>query len=759
MKCAKLAHRQDDVPFFSQDYPILPSRRRFWEATQRVLDQTGTDSQLRNMLSMVHKVIQTNADRPVPNVIPADYLYFDSADKLLQARILPRKAHEKTMTWIKGTEDQKLMARACGLVFLINKLAGSNTEIGIRATVDTLADLLVEDLSQGSGAIRSCLPPLLDKCELLMKIGDEYRIQTEESAAWNDDFLAQRSLLANEAHRIDAERDDRLRKRFGELVGRLTEQQGAAKVSRNFHPVFESSLPPDAAKKICIWVRDGWGIDENSVRVEARQAGNQSPTVFAFIPKRSADDLRHQLLEFKAATATLDKRGVPNTPEGKEARAALETTRHNAEILGTNLQSTILEAARNSLARLYPHFDVADHAGWDKVYAKAKQGAPDALKAVGDDGEPAKNAVCKAILAYIAGGKSGTDIRDYFESDPYGWPADAIDGGLQVLLVAGLIRAQDDRGQVIDPRELERRNVGRTTFKVEAATVSAAQRIQIRKVMQKLGIQAKQGEELMKVPEFLQILAELARSAGGDAPLPLPPNTTSLDEIRLASGNEQLLAIYNKRDELTAAIDEWQALKLKIGERSPLWRNLLVLVGHANGLPDADVYRAQAKQIEDQRQLIRDPDPITPLANNITQLLREALNGLKQAYDTAYATGFERLEADANWQQLDPEQRHTLLLPQNLTAATQPKIELGTQEEILRTLQAISISALADRVAALPSRFDQVLQEAAKLLEPKAHVIYLTKATLNTPADVEQWLDATRKQLVTALEDGPVVVR
>lgn len=32
-----LGHRQDDVKFFAQDYPILPVRRRFWENTLRVL--------------------------------------------------------------------------------------------------------------------------------------------------------------------------------------------------------------------------------------------------------------------------------------------------------------------------------------------------------------------------------------------------------------------------------------------------------------------------------------------------------------------------------------------------------------------------------------------------------------------------------------------------------------------------------------------------------------------------------------------------
>ncbi|HEX7021354.1 MAG TPA: BREX system P-loop protein BrxC, partial [Trueperaceae bacterium] len=446
-----LGHQQEDVPFFAQDYPILPVRRRFWEHTLRVLDPTGTDSQLRNQLSLVHKVIQTNVDEPLGHVIPADYLYFDTADRLLQARLLPRKVHEKTMSWRKGSADQQLMARACGLVFLINKLAGSNEEIGIRATADTLADLMVADLPAGSGELRTKLPGLLDKCKLLMKVGDEYRIQTEESTAWNDEFLSQKNQLGNETHRVEAERDDRIRKRFGELVKKLSLTQGQSKVTRDIFPLFDPQLPADANEKIYVWVRDGWSTDDNSVRVDARQAGNQSPTVFVFIPKRSADDLRHHLIDFKAASATLEKRGVPNTPEGTEARAAMETAKQAAaakikelldeafsgarvfqgggnEIVGNDLQSMILEASQNALQRLYPQFHLADHPAWDKVYAKAKQGSPDALKAVGDDGEPAKNPVCKAILAHIAGGKKGIDIRKHFEGATYGWSGDAVDG-------------------------------------------------------------------------------------------------------------------------------------------------------------------------------------------------------------------------------------------------------------------------------------------------------------------------------------------
>ncbi len=520
-----IGHIQDDIKNFSNDYPILPVRRRFWENTLRALDQTGTDSQLRNQLSMIHKVIQTNLNESIGHVVPADYLFFDSADKLLQSRTLPRKVHEKTMSWIQGSEEKQLLARACGLVFLINKMTDDNKEIGITATADTIADLMVTDLSIGSSSLRNKLPKLLADCELLIQVGDEYRIQTKKSAAWNDDFLNQHNQLANEAHRIETERDDRIRRKFGQLVNKFSLSQGNSKVPRSLYPVFDSQLPNDHDKKVCVWVRDGWSIDENSVLVEALQAGNQSPTIFVFIPKRSADDLRHHLITFKAATATLDKRGVPNnTPEGKEARSAMDTTRQAAEgkinellddafsgarifqgggneIIGNNL---VLEAAENALQRLYPQFHTADHAAWDKVYSQARKGSPDALKAVGDDGEPGKNQVCKTVLSSIAGGKAGAVLRSHFEEPPYGWSRDGVDGALQVLLIAGLIRVQDERGKQLDPKELARKQIGKVTFKVESTTITTPQRIQVRKLLQKMECPAKQGEELSVIPGFLQ---------------------------------------------------------------------------------------------------------------------------------------------------------------------------------------------------------------------------------------------------------------
>lgn len=775
-----IGHMHEDIDALSKDYPILPVRRRFWENTLRVLDQTGTDSQLRNQLSMIHKAIQTNLDHPLGNVIPADYLFFDAAERLLQARILPRKVHEKIMRWHSGNDDERLTARACGLIFLLNKLTAANQALGIKSEPDTLADLLVEDIAQGSGGLRNRLPGLLDDCSLLMKVGQEYRIQTEESAAWNDEFQNQFHQLANETHRVEAEREDRIRRKFGEITGRLSLLHGSSKVARNIHPIFEPSLPADCAQRICLWIRHGWETDENSIRAEAREAGNKSPTIFVFIPKRSADDLRRNLLSCKAAAATLDKRGNPGTSEGIEARAAIKTIMDNSEIrinellddafsgarvfqaggteiLGGNLQEMIIEAAENSLKRLYPQFDLADHTGWEKVYSNAGKGSPDALKAVGFEGEPATNPVCKAILGYIAGGKRGAEIRNRFESPEYGWPRDAVDGGLQVLLVAGLVRAEDERGNTVHPRELERKAIGKAVFKVESATVTTPQRIQIRKLFQKMGISSKPGEELSHVPEFLQKLSELAGSAGGEPPMPEPPDTSFLEDIRLSSGNEQLLAIYNLRDELSRHIDTWSDLSQGISRRMPQWRVLKNLSHYAHPVEDAEIILTQVQAVEQNRQLLEEPDLVEPLISGLTQVLRQELNRLKQSWDQEWEKGEARLEKDENWHRLTREQRHELRNQQGLVEASIPSIQLDSTDSILNTLNTAGISALKDRIAAMPGRYSQMLMEAARMLEPEVQEVALPSSILKTEQDVDEWLTQARKKLLEQLKSGPVI--
>jgi hypothetical protein len=777
-----IGHRQDDIQYFPMDYPILPIRRRFWENALRMLDQTGTDAQLRNQLSMVHKAIQRSLDESIGHVVPADYLYFHSLETMNQFHIVPRELFEMTSIWITGSEDERLMARACGLIFLINRMTSNNNEIGIRTTVDSIADLMVEDISFGSATLRRKLPTLLDKCNQLIKVDEEYRIRTKESSVWTNEFQSQRSQLASESHRIESERNDRIKQKFGQIIKNLSITHGNSKVTRNIHPTFDSSLTTECNQKICVWVRDGWSTEENSVRVDALQAGNKSPTVFVFIPQRSADDLRHYLMDYKAAKTTLEIKGTPNTPEGIEAHAAMETIKRSAEgkirdfledvfmgsrvfqgggneILGNDLQSMIREAAENSLERLYPQFHLADHAGWDKVYANAKKGSPDALKAVGWDGEPANNPVCKSILSFIAGGKSGADIRVKFENEEYGWSGDAVDGGLQTLLVAGIIRAQDERGQLIDPKELERKAIGKAIFKIESAQVGAGQRIKIRSLFLKVGCQVKEGEELSAVPQFLQTMYILADNAGGDAPKPERPDVSILNEIRQTVGNEQLLLIVSNSEELTKSIDGWTKLGTRIKERWSSWETLVSLESNADGIADADIIKAQLQYIKDNRLLLEEPDQVSPLIANLTQLLRDTLNNFDSEFKVNYEYGMSRLNNDSNWLQLELEQRNKLLADQKLDKTNYPKINLSSTEEILKTLNRISISMFSERVTAMPSRFEKVLEKAAKLMEPQVHFVPISRRMLKNENEIDEWVNEVKQQLKSELSKGPIMIQ
>jgi len=775
-----IGHRQDDVACFAQDYPILPVRRRFWENTLRVLDQTGTASQLRNQLSMVHKVIQTNLTKPLGNVVPADYLYFDSADRLLQARILPRKVHEKTISWMKGSEDEHLMARACGLVFLINKLASNNNEIGIKATVNTIADLMVEDLTQGSSTLRSKLPGLLSKCELLMKVGEEYRIQTEESAAWTDEFLSQCATITNTTYRIDSEREDRIKSQFAKLVSKRSLTQGNSKVTREIEPFFEGQLPADREKKVYVWVRNGWSVQENSVRADSFQAGNQSPTIFVFLPKQSADELRHSIIEYKASMATLDSRGVPNSAEGIEARESMNTTYQSAnsrieelisqvfaeahvyqaggnEILGINLQDNVLKAAANALCRLYPQFDVADHLGWGMVYLHAKQGSPDALKHVGFASKPEDNSVCKAILAFIAGGKKGTDIRTHFEDAPFGWSRDTVDGALQVLLVADLVLAFDERGQRTNPVELDRKAIGKTMLKVESKIVTVPERLEIRRLYQNAKIYVKPNEELAKTNEFLETMQMKAQNAGGDAPKPVKPDTSLLNEIRLSSGNEQLLAIYNNRDKLETAFNEWSKLALEIEEKWPIWADLLQLLRYSDDIKEAQETSQQAQVIESKRLLLYEPDMILPLVQSLEGGLRKELMDYYQRYKTELERQMKLLETDAYWQKL-PEDICNII-KNKCGIMPIEELSVGTRQELISALDSQPITAWKNRIDAIGEHFARARELAAKEIEPKTHPIELPRRLLKTNEDVEIWIQEVKKKLTDALTKGPIVLR
>ena len=778
----RLAPRPEDRDVLVPDYPLLPVRRRFWELAMRAVDPTGTKAELRNQLTNVFEAVRATADKTLGTVVPADFLYDQNKTQMVQAGALLREIQEVIARLDDGSETGRLKSRLCALCFLIGKLPrDAGSDAGLRATPDTLADLLTEDLVAGSTELRHNIPPLLEElleAGTLMRVGDEYRLQTRESAAWEGEYRNRLSRIQNDDAALASERVELLRARVGEALKGLKLPHGQSKEQRKIQLHFSQDAPPADGPDVPAWVRDGWNHDEKSVLADARAAGAESPLVTVYLPRRAADDLKKHLASAKAARETLHAKGHATTPEGIEARAGMETRLRAAEqqrdglldevlsgarvILagggektGASLADKVREAGEDALQRLYPRFADADDARWGKVVERARGGAADALEAVGHTGNPEDHRVCKDILAFVAGGKKGREIRKHFTAPPYGWPQDATDGALIVLVGSGHLRAAQD-GKVLTQKQLDQKNLGVADFRLESATVTVQQRLALRKLFQEAGVPAAPNEEANAARSFLERMKDLAKSAGGEPPLPAPPNPPLLGELSSLAGNEQLVAIYEAREELSGWRAEWSKREGLIAKRLPRWQALDKLAAQARALPVAGELAPQIEAVRANRALLNDPDPVAPLVSRLTQALREALQQAREAYATLHQAEKERLGSSEIWKRLTPEQQAEILNHQGVAGV--PEIRVGTELELLESLAEISLESWATRRDALPQRFTRALEEAAKLLEPKAVRLSLPSATIRSEEELRAWLDQVEAKLREQLGRGPVIV-
>src|SRR5205823_13864524 len=80
------------------------------------------------------------------------------------------------------------------------------------------------------------------------------------------------------------------------------------------------------------------------------QAGTSSPVSFLYLPRTRADELKGALAARKAAEETLSRRGTPSSPEGQQARLAMETRQREAELRLEEIAASILLDAKVWLA-------------------------------------------------------------------------------------------------------------------------------------------------------------------------------------------------------------------------------------------------------------------------------------------------------------------------------------------------------------------------------------------------------------------------
>jgi hypothetical protein len=398
-----------------------------------------------------------------------------------------------------------------------------------------------------------------------------------------------------------------------------------------------------------------------------------------------------------------------------------------------------------------------DHANWGKVVAKAREGAPDALDAVGYHGEPTTNAVCKEVLAAISpGGTKGVELQKHFAAPRFGWPKDAVSGAVLVLLAAGNIRAAQDGKDLAGPKELPQTQIGKVTLYKDDPPPPMPERLKVRGLLTAARISYEPGQEGAQLAALLQQLKDLATRAGGPPPLPEPPATDHLDALLALGGNQRFRAVAEDHDRLSSDLERWRAADQEREKRESEWHDLQRLLRHAEGLSVAAEVAPAVTAIREGRQLLDDPDPIAPLLAELSAVLREAVTRHAEQLADGQYRAVADLEAWDEWPSLDPVDREAIIADVELVGAEPP--DVSAQIKLLAALDATPLNAWQDRISLVPVRRDQARQRAAMLLEPESVAVSPPSGTIKNDKDLDNYMEDLRARVQPHLDAQKTVI-
>lgn len=787
-----IKERSEDRQVAVADYPLLPTRRRFWEECFRSVDVAGTNSQLRSQLRIIFDAVRDIAEEDLGRVITGDVLFQAMGPDLVNSGVLLNELNNRIAGLDDGSEEGKLKQSLCGLAFLISRLPREQgADKGIRATARTLADLMVADLRKDSGPLRQRVADLLDAMAedgTLMKVGEkvgleEYRLQTTEGAQWQRLFEEKRQAVRSDPGEENKRREDLLKEALGKELKTVRLLHGEAKIPRPITPWLQGEPPAPSNEQVVVWVRDGWGCGEKEVREGAREAGADDPVLHVFLPRRNAEELRNRTIDAIAARRVLDHYGTPSTPEGLEARQAMQSRLSRAEedcneliadvianalVLkgggieeyGTKLAEKLQSAASEaSLARLFPEFPKADHGSWGTAVKRAKDGSDAPLTAVGHQGSNDSHPVSRQVINSIGGGKEGSAIRSELRIAPYGWPQDAIDAVLLALHRDGTLSAKDVHSNLIAVGQLDQQSLGKARFYLQEIRLTVKEKLALRGLFKDIAdVFAPSGQEEAKAVEFLDAIENQVAQSGGEAPLPPPLAAPLLKELRSRSGPEQLKAILDAKDQLQELWDQACSLVDRKQKRQPSWEHLVALLQQAQALPVHQELEPQVEAIRNQRSLL-DPisDFVAPLLQQLEQALTAELEKVQETVRLVVDAELQQLHATAEWEALSETKRAEI--SQMLQLPTKaPPAEPVERSKLPETLQQRSLASRAELADSLITRFAKARTAAAKELVPSTQALKLSSGVLKDEAALDAWWVTERKKLAAAVNKSPIQI-
>jgi hypothetical protein len=262
----------------------------------------------------------------------------------------------------------------------------------------------------------------------------------------------------------------------------------------------------------------------------------------------------------------------------------------------------------------------------------------------------------------------------------------------------------------------------------------------------------KPNEEPESLARFLAELIVVGQQAGGVAPRPQLPDLQLVRDIEDRSGNERLLAAWDKRDQLRELHTEWQRRAKKIEERMEEWQKLEVLIQKGASLAEADQVREQMEAIVSNRSLLEDPNLVRPLVSRMTDAIRKALRAGAEEYGTAREAGLAELNDAPEFQGLSDQVWRGII--ERCDLGPLPPDKLGSDDDVISAVERTPLATLTDRVEAMKGRVNRARRLLAEAVAPKVVSYSPPLRLLKTREEVEAYVDEVRGALMKAIKDG-----
>jgi hypothetical protein len=310
------AHRREDESLLGPSYPLLPTRQRLWERVLATTDASGTGVQLRSQLRLAFDAVRKSKDAPLGHIVGGDFICDEIRMRLRQSSQNSAET-ANAIDRLDGAKDERsrLKARALKAIFLLTRITNGIQDAGLHTDAQSVADVLIDDLTTPSAALRSqvssVLAELAEKDRLLMRVSaggiEEYRLQTRESADWFAYQRGEEVALRSDPSAYESKIREQLMQLAGDQVRKLAIPQGASREIRRLTLHTDNISAPKAENNVPVWLRsDLDGTQAKEVLNEAARAGLDSAIVFAHIALPRKDDLVRAIISREAAARTLD---------------------------------------------------------------------------------------------------------------------------------------------------------------------------------------------------------------------------------------------------------------------------------------------------------------------------------------------------------------------------------------------------------------------------------------------------------------------